>query len=380
MSVRKIRSAWWIDFRHNGVRHRKRSPHNTKAAAREYENALRLRLAAGEDLSAPAATPSTQTAPTLSEFASEWFEHYVRANNKRSEQNTKLYLLRKHLLPWFGGSRLDAVNAAEIEAYKSAKRAEGLAAKSVNNHLVILSKLLQSAQEWARIASVPRTRMMKTAPPRFTFLSDAELALLLGDEREPQWNAMVLVAARTGMRLNELRGLTWPDVDFERNQIAVRGGVVCNYIETTKTYRFRDIPMTSDVRTLLAGMRERNGFVFRRDDGRFVGGQTAGKALGRICKRVGIRHIGWHALRHTFASALATRGVPLHEVKELLGHTSIMTTMRYAHLAPGRLHESIRVLESSASRVNLKLLGNPWATATALALKRAISEARRTRK
>lgn len=56
--------------------------------------------------------------------------------------------------------------------------------------------------------------------------------------------------------------------------------------------------------------------------------------LKRALKRAGLREIGWQVCRHTFASHLAMRGVPLKAIQELLGHASIVTTMRYAHLAP----------------------------------------------
>ena len=64
-----------------------------------------------------------------------------------------------------------------------------------------------------------------------------------------------------------------------------------------------------------------------------------------MLKRAGLREIGWHMLRHTFASHLAMRGVPLKAIQELLGHASIVTTMRYAHLAPHVARDAVRLLD-----------------------------------
>src|SRR5262249_45989981 len=66
--------------------------------------------------------------------------------------------------------------------------------------------------------------------------------------------------------------------------------------------------------------------------------------LGKVCRQAGLRRITWHVLRHTFASQLAMKGVPLNTVQALLGHSSITTTMRYAHVAPSTLRIAIDLL------------------------------------
>ncbi len=67
--------------------------------------------------------------------------------------------------------------------------------------------------------------------------------------------------------------------------------------------------------------------------------------LHTACVEAGIREIGWHALRHTFASHLAQNGVSITIVKELLGHSDIRTTMRYSHLTPLASRKAISTLE-----------------------------------
>lgn len=72
-------------------------------------------------------------------------------------------------------------------------------------------------------------------------------------------------------------------------------------------------------------------------------------SIHRLCKRAGIRSIGWHTLRHTFASQLVAHGVSLRAVQLLLGHSSVVVTERYAHLAPSRLQEAVAVLQQALS-------------------------------
>ena len=63
--------------------------------------------------------------------------------------------------------------------------------------------------------------------------------------------------------------------------------------------------------------------------------------LTLFCKRLNFRNVTWHVFRHTFASQLAQNGVQIQVIKELLGHTDIKTTMRYAHLNQSNLQEAV---------------------------------------
>jgi site-specific recombinase XerD len=74
--------------------------------------------------------------------------------------------------------------------------------------------------------------------------------------------------------------------------------------------------------------------------------------------KAGLPRIGWHVLRHTFASHLAMRGVPLKAVQELLGHATIEMTMRYAHLAPAIKREAVAQLDRPAPGEFGQLMGN----------------------
>ena len=67
--------------------------------------------------------------------------------------------------------------------------------------------------------------------------------------------------------------------------------------------------------------------------------------LWTSAKEAGLRRIGWHVLRHTFASHLVMRGAPLKTVQELMGHSTIEMTMRYAHLSPDARREAVKLLD-----------------------------------
>ncbi len=345
MAIRKIRSSWWVDFRVEGQRYRMRSPENSRAGASAYELVVRQRLARGN-----AATPTPRPKKeTLSEFASEWQATYVRANNKPSEQRNKALALKNHLLPVFGKLSLADIDAAAIESYKLSKLQAGQSAKSVNLQLAILAKCLSTAHEWGRLAAPPRIKHLKTVSQRLDFLSDVEAQRIIDHADEPVWREMVHLALRTGLRLGELLGLEWQDVDLVGRQLTVARSIVRGIVGTPKNGKTRYVPLTSDVTAALQAMPRRNLRVFCRNNGNPFGYSDAGRAIERLCRRAGVRQVSWHVLRHTFASHLAARNVPLPIIKDLLGHSTIAMTMRYAHLSQSSLRDAVQVLEPRRS-------------------------------
>ena len=118
-------------------------------------------------------------------------------------------------------------------------------------------------------------------------------------------------------------------------------------IDTPKGGRGREVALGDELAATLRALPSRvaGGLVWPGKDG---GNLTKGEArwpLWRACRKAGLRHVGWHVLRHTFASHLVMKGVPLKAVQELLGHASIEMTMRYAHLAPGVTRDAVQLLD-----------------------------------
>src|SRR5579872_5774074 len=105
MAVRMIKKSWWIDFRVDHTRYRKRSPENSRAGALAYEAVLRQKFARGEDNIGKQQNASQ----TFDEFAWRWFEEYVVPNNKPSEQRTKKYILSGSLVPFLGRTKIQEI-------------------------------------------------------------------------------------------------------------------------------------------------------------------------------------------------------------------------------------------------------------------------------
>jgi integrase len=373
MSVRKIGKSWRVDIRYQHTRYRLKSPENSKAGAEAYEATLRQKLARGEPIE-PDKQTQAMARPTFKEFAEKWYRIYVQNNNKPSEQNTKSLTLGAHLYPWFGSTTIDKITALQIEEYKASKLKTGLAEKTVNNHLIILSKCLRTAQDWAVISTMPKVQLLKVPPSRFDFLTQEESEKLLKSVNQPLWHDMILLALRTGLRFGEIIALEWSDIDFEAQVLNVRRSIVGGVIGSPKSNKTRCIPLTNDVIEMLRKRQHAKGPVFDDSVGQVVNYFTARDNLTKLCKSAGLRAIGWHTLRHSFASQLVAKGVPIISVQILLGHSDIRMTTRYAHLAPSTLREAVILLESNSRNFGHQM-GTEFATLFDSPKKKALNRA-----
>lgn len=130
---------------------------------------------------------------------------------------------------------------------------------------------------------------------------------------------MITVAVRTGLRLGELLALSWTDVDLEAGRLFVRRAVARGIVGTPKNGRSREVALSQQARAALEAHARRSLLVFSDSEGRMLTKGAMKAPLANALKRAGLRHIGWHALRHTFASHLVMRGAPIKAVQELLG-------------------------------------------------------------
>ena len=337
-----------MDFRAEYVRYRRRSPENSKAGAKAYEALLRHRLARGERLD-----PKKPEGQTFREFAEAWFTGYVKTNNKPSEQRQKRFILQKSLLPFFGKMHLDTIGKREIELYKAHEQQRGSSNKTINNKLTVLRRCLSTAHEWEALRlAPPPIKQLKCAPPRTDFLTIEEADRLLA-KAEGIVYEMVLLALRTGLRQGEIRGLQWDAIDWKNRILTVRH-TYCDYTQSLtspKSNRERHVPIADDLYEVLQARRKSTGYVFTNRRARPFPQHSHLRYLRNVQEKTGLRKIGWHTLRHTFATHLAAK-VSLRTVQELLGHSTITMTMRYAHVAPSSLRAAIDLLaaENRASQ------------------------------
>ena len=344
MTVRKIKGEWYVDtyVRRPGkkpVRLRKRAPVQTKRDAEAYERVL---LSDAHGLTEKARR-------TFRSFVDADFATYVATHNRNSEQESKASILRLHLVPFFGTMLLDEITTKDVEIYAAEKaRAgtgkKGLSPKSINNHLTVLRKCLSLAHQYGEIASVPALTWRKVPQQKFRFLDFAEADRLIAAAEPGMWRAMVTVALRTGMRRGELFGLRWQDVDLEAGRVTVAQASVRGNTGPTKNGKVRTVPLTRDAIAALQTVKADREIVFHAKGKVLTRGLTKWP-LWRACEGAQLERLQWHALRHSFASHLAMRGVAMRVIMELLGHSTMAMTLRYAHLSPSSLTDAVALLD-----------------------------------
>jgi integrase len=144
----------------------------------------------------------------------------------------------------------------------------------------------------------------------------------------------VLLAGDAGLRVGEIRALTWPDVDLVGETITVNQQMRHGVTGTPKGRTRRVVSMTAHLRDALRRLEVlRRGYVVRNLDGTpKTDGQTI-HTIDRIYKSAGLKERGWHALRHTFGTDAARFGVTPWMLMTWMGHKRIDETMRYVNLA-----------------------------------------------
>ena len=313
----------------------------------------------------PPPPPTKKEVATVREFSKIYLD-VSRVRNKSSSVDAKDAVLRVQLLPRIGDLRLNEVTYAVIEDLKvelartpianatrrddePAKKIRLLKPKTINNCLTVLRRMLSIARKRGLIENVPEVEWLRPPKPDFDFLTYEEAERLV-KAADGEWRTMILVALRTGLRIGELRALRWQDVDLVAGRLVVRLNVVNGIVGTPKSGHAREIALGNEVRTALKAHRHLRGpLVFCDLAGRVLTVGEPRYAMERVCKRAGLRQIGWHVLRHSFASHLAMRGAPLKAIQELLGHSTIQMTTRYAHLAPEVAREAVRLLDELPS-------------------------------
>ena len=251
-----------------------------------------------------------------------------------------------------GGKVLRQILPADIERYV-ATRVKQVKPATVNRELAFLKRVFNVAiaDNKAETNPVRRVKFFRENNQRVRFLTSDEeqnLRIAIGDE---EWSK-VEFAVHTGLRQSEQFLLKWENVDFTTGIIT---------IDRSKHGETRRLPMNDTVREILQTRESRmkSSYVFpsQTNETPIEVHNYMSRVFGPALDAAKIENFRWHDLRHTFASRLVMAGVNLRTVQELLGHKTLVMTLRYAHLSPEHQLDAVQ-------RLNPKKIVPPTGTTT----------------
>lgn len=338
---------------------------------------------------APERTPPAERAPepTFHEFASQWYAEHEREWSEKTQVDYR-WRLSDYLLPFFAGYALSEIDVASVDRYKAARLAEGkLAPSSINKTLVLLSAILESAEERDLIARNPargKRRRLKVRRPRRTYLDTAtQIGALLeaaaeldaGAQAHPQIDkrlvprhAMLATLIFSGVRIGELLDLRWRDVDLGSGRLRIKLQGLDDEAKTDAGHR--DVKLLPALRDVLAELRPLDAdpkrYVFAtarggRQHESNVRQRVLAKAIVRANERLSDARepplpegITPHSLRRTHASILYALGWSPAEAMAQLGHAHPGLALRiYA--------QAMRLDDAEKSRLRALVEGSDWA-------------------
>jgi len=271
--------------------------------------------------------------------------------------------LRLTLIPAFGNRRLSAITRNQIQDLIDDLSRKGLAPSTVHNAVLPLRAIYRRAEDREEIAVNPtaklalprdRRRRDRVAEPREI---EALLAVLAPHHRV-LWSAAVFA----GLRRGELQALRWRTIDLDAGTLRVEHSWdrVAGLVSPKSRSGERTVPIPGNLARELREFRLRQGaggegFVFSSDGDRPFDPSNALRVARRSWASAGLRSLGFHEARHTYASLMIAAGVNAKALSTYMGHSSITVTLdRYGHLMPGNEREAAALLDSYLERDRLK--------------------------
>ncbi len=300
----------------------------TTKQARQEAAEIIDRIRRGEDPLPPPAPAE----PTVADLAVRYMEGHVEVNCRPLTVETYRRVLKLHILPKLGALRFSEVDRSHVSVLHYGLRDKPAQA---NKAVGVFSKMFKLAVAWGMTPARPNPcRSVKRYRERSCerFLTRDEYTrlgrVLVEAESESTLMASAVAAIRllllTGCRRNEILTLRWDDIDHMVNEL--------RFLDSKTGPRY--VPLTSAVERVLARIPRIEGNPW------VIAGQDRKDRLKRIDPfwnklrvRAGLEDVRLHDFRHSFASQALEIGEGLPVIARLLGHRTVMTTVKYAHLA-----------------------------------------------
>lgn len=317
---------------------------------------------------------------TLGEWLDLCLEVYMKNSLKQSTYLGYEGYIRVHLKPALGNVQLRDLSPRLLQEYYNYKsETEGLSPKTIININLFLHKALSYAVTEGYIPNNPAAsiNLSRGNKPQIEILTRDEQAKLIRASYQHRYGVFIRLVLFTGLRLGELLGLRWEDLDMQTNLLHIRRTL--NRLNKVKKptapgekrteiviqppksqNSIRSIPLLPAVvqdlmnwrsvqknDQIMAGNQyQDSGMIVTNPFGGFVEPRTFKDQYDQILALAGLKHFTFHALRHTFASRAMEQGMEAKTLSVLLGHASVSFTMdTYAHVLTDYKKESMALME-----------------------------------
>jgi integrase len=336
MSIYRRGGVYWYEFQFQGERIQESSGLRNKTAALRAEAIRKAELAEGR-----AGIRARMVTPFFDNFVHDEFLPWAKSEHQAHPRTYVRYgVSAKALIPFFGKCRLEAISAGLVEKFKVA-RSTVITPAGTNRDLAALRMILNYAKRQQYIDRNPvcDVRFLAEGPGNMRIVSHEEQQRYLS-AASPLVHDVALVIAESGMRPEEVFRLQVEDLNLRERYLRVTKG-------KTRLAR-RNILLTGPaievLKRRLAKAKGTHLFPNKSDPNRPLDNIARGHHVA--VRKAGIKPtFRLYDFRHTFGSRSAMAGVDLATLKELMGHSTITTTMRYVHPTPEHKRKAMEKLE-----------------------------------
>lgn len=308
----------------------------------------------------------------FSEFTEIWKRDYGSKELAPSTYKRYCRMLETRLLPYFGHFYVNKIKPTDIMQFydllskdtqlvrkkdnEGNKTLKPLSGKTILEHHRLLRAMLHKAVYWQVIVSNPAERVQppKAKKPKRKYYDDDQCKILLEnleqlDEEQIKYKTAIILTVFTGVRLGELMGLEWNDIDFRNGIVSVNRssqyladkGVFTKIPKTESSIREVAIPdfvisLLEEYKLWYEGQKSLYGELwinsnrlFVQADGKPMHPSTISKWFVKFIGQIGLPVINFHGLRHTNATLLIAQNIDVAVVAARLGHAQITTTFNF---------------------------------------------------
>lgn len=308
----------------------------------------------------------------FTDFVEIWKRDYGSKELAPSTYKRYLGILESRIIPFFGHFRVDKIKPTDIMQFydllskdtqivrrkdnNGKKTGKPLSPKTILEHHRLLRAMLQKAVYWQMIVSNPAERVQapKTKKPKRKYYDDEQSKALISNlmeltEEQFKYKVAIILTIFTGVRLGELMGLEWDDINFREGIVSINRssqyladkGV---FTKTPKTESsIRDVAIPDFVVSLLEDYKYwydeqkyqygelwyDSNRLFVQADGKPMHPSTISKWFEKFVAQIGLPVINFHGLRHTNATLLIAQNIDVSVVAARLGHAQITTTLNF---------------------------------------------------